>query len=206
MTIASPRGDGKRFVRRTRRCELSIDEIIRRQRVHMLDKLFSLRYGNGLGDRRWQFPDDDAGLPDLKIFLHHMKPPTLPRTIARYAPWADAEAIIQEIEACPKRYTAKTLGRLLNLTGFEWRQYGIRTITPVDMTEAEMKNFIRIRRNGKQRLKRRLKRMQTREQYLASHTLSKDEPWVAENISKATWYRRRKNSETSLTQVKLRRW
>jgi hypothetical protein len=147
----------------------------------------------------WQFPDDDAGLADLKILVHHyyLNPPAMPRIIKLRAPWADAEEIIKEIEACPKRYTAKTLGSLLNLSGYEWRQCEIRTITPVDMTEEDMKDFIRVRRNGKQRLKRRLKRKQTREQYLASHTLSKDKPWEAEGISKATWYRRRTQVETS---------
>jgi hypothetical protein len=167
----------------------------------MLDKLFSLRYGNGLGDRHWQFPDDDAGLADLKILLHHLKLPALPRTIARYAPWADSEAIIQEIEACPKRYTAKTLGRLLNLSGYEWRQYGIRTITPVDMTEEEMKDFIRVRREGQRLKRRRSKGVKPRQEY-EGMSLSKIKPWVAEGISRRTWERRRKR-DASLVQVKL---
>jgi hypothetical protein len=198
--IASRGAKGKRFARR---CKLSVDEIIRRQRVHHLDKLFSVRYGDGLGDKHWQFPDDDAGLPDLKILLHHLQLPTRLRTISRYAPWADAEKVAQEIEACPQRYSSKQLGELVNLTGYEWRQYGIRTMKPVDMTEEQIEDYTRARREGQRIKKRRSKGVKTREQYLASHTLSKDKPWVAENISKATFYRRKKKAETSLAQVKL---
>ena len=97
--VAVPRGNGKR--------KLSRDEIIRRRRVHMLNKLFSLRYGRGAED--WQFPNDDAGLPDLKILIHYLNPLAMPRNIKLRAPWADAESIIKEIEACPKGMERKRL-------------------------------------------------------------------------------------------------
>ena len=45
--------------------------------------------------------------------------------------------------------------------------------------------------------------MKPRAEYLATNSLSRNKPWEAENISKATWYRRRTKAETSLAGIKL---
>ena len=127
----------------------------------------------------------------------------MPRIIKLRAPWADAESIIKEIEACPKRYGAKTLGKLVNLSGYEWREYGIRTMTPVDMTEEEMRDYKRIRAEGRRLNRRRTEGMTSRAKYLESHSLN--QPWITEGVSRATWFRNRKRTEreTGLAQVKL---
>jgi hypothetical protein len=196
--LASPRGEGKRLVRK----KLSPDEIVRRQRVHHLNRLFSLRYGGSA--ETWQFENDDAGFEDLKILAHHycLNPWALPRIIKLRAPWADVEEILQEISEQPKRFTAKDLGVLVGLSGYEWRQYGIRTITPIDMSDDEIRNYIRVRRNGKRIKKRREAGMVTRAEYLEANNLSKTKPWEAERISRSTWERRRKKLDASLAQVK----
>jgi hypothetical protein len=172
--------------------------------VHHLDRLFSVRYGRGIGDNNWQFPDDDAGLEDLKIladhFCHH--PYALSRMISRYAPWADVDSILAGVSG--RRYTADTLGKLVNLTGLEWRQYGIRTMHPIDMTKEEREDYLRIRKNGQKLKRRRLKgEVKVSRAEYEGNSLSKTQPWVAEGISKTTWYERRKKTRTSVVLVKL---
>jgi hypothetical protein len=67
---------------------------------------------------------------------------------------ADAEAIICEVEAYPRKWRAATLGRELNFTGKEWRQLRPRTIAPVDMSPDDRREFSRILSNGRRRLMR----------------------------------------------------
>jgi len=62
MKVTSPGGDGK-----------SKGHLIGRLRIGDLNKLFALRYGGRVGVCDWVFPDDDAGLEDLKILLHHYR-------------------------------------------------------------------------------------------------------------------------------------
>ena len=91
------------------------------------------------------------------------------------------------------------MGILVNFTGAEWRHLGVRTVTPVDMTEEERKDFNRIRRNGRRRKKRRLNGMKTRPEYLAAASIG--EPWKAERISRRTWYRRRTKAGTGMANI-----
>ena len=191
--IAVLRGNGKR---------LSRDEIIRRLRVGDLNKLYAHRYG---GCRPNVFPDDDSGIEDLKVLAHHYasNPIALPRIIKLRAPWADAEKILEEVSSNPRRWRAETLGKLLNLSGKEWRQLGFRTITPVDMSGTERAYFNRVRANGRRNIKRRMKGVKTRAEYLEANNLTRDQPWIAEGISKATWYRRRTKRETGLARITL---
>jgi hypothetical protein len=120
--IAVLRGDSKRR-KRSRSKKLDPNEVVRRIRVGELNHFFSVRYGNGAADCGWRFPDDDAGLEDLKILAHHYatNPAALSRIIKLRAPWAMAEDIPEEVATSPKRWTSKQLGKLLNLSGNEWR-------------------------------------------------------------------------------------
>jgi hypothetical protein len=167
-----------------------------------LNALFAYRYG---GTREsYVFPDDDAGLEDLKILVHHYSwsnPLAIPRLIALRAPWADAEAIIDEVEAYPRKWRSATLGKLLNFTGKEWRQLRIRTIAPVDMSAKERREYSRILANGRRRIKRKRDGMRPRAEYETT-SLSRAKPWVAEGVSRRTWERRRKR-DASLAAIKL---
>ena len=59
------------------------------------------------------------------------------------------------------------------------------------MPAKERRNYSRILSNGKRLNKRRTKGMKSRAEYLESHNLSQAKPWVAEGVSRRTWYRRR---------------
>jgi hypothetical protein len=197
--LAIPGGNGKRKIVR----RIDPDQLIGRLRIGDLNKLFAHRYGGSRAT--YIFPDDDSGLEDLKILAHSYawsNPLAIPRIIKIRAPWADADGIISEVDAYPKKWRATTLGRLLNFTGKEWRQLRLRTISPVDMSRTERRDFSRILSNGRRRKKRKVQGMKSRAEYLAANSLSRDKPWVAERISRRTWYRRKERG-TGLAGIKL---
>ena len=174
---------------------------IGKQRIGALNKLFAYRYG---GAHEWIFPEDDAGLEDLKILIHHYawtNPLAIPRVIQLRALWADAEAIMNEVEAYPRKWRSETLGKILNFTGKEWRQLRIRTIAPVDMSSAERRYYSRIIANGRRLKKRRMQGMKTRTEYEAN-SLSRSRPWLDEGISRSTWERRRRR-DASMAAIKI---
>jgi hypothetical protein len=69
------------------------------------------------------------------------------------------------------------------------------------MTEAAMALMRKQKKRQRDRLRRLAKGIRTRAQYLAAHKTSKERPWTALGISRATWYRQQR--ETGPRQVKL---
>ncbi len=180
------------------------------QRIGDLNNLFARRYG---GNREsYVFPDDDAGLEDLKILLHHYAlnyPLAMPRIIKLRAPWmneAAAVRLLEQIEAFPQKLRSDTLGRKHNLTGAEWRTLRLRTIAPVDMTRQERVAFSQALARQRRQARRRAQGKKPRAEYLAK-SLSQTKPWLAYNISRTTWYRRGKptppTSDTSGDTIKI---
>ena len=106
------------------------------------------------------------------------------------APWA-TDKVLEEVLAHPRKWKSERLGRLVNLTGEEWRKLRIR-IAPVDMSKEERRDYSRILSNGKRLKKRRTKGMKSRAEYLEANSLSRDEPWKAEGVSRTTWCDREK--------------
>jgi hypothetical protein len=117
---------------------------IARLRIGDLNKPFGLRYGDG---GCYVFPDDDSGLEDLEILAQHCmvsNPHKVGMTIKARAPWMEApdvQSLIDQIDAKPKRYKSKQLGQILNFTGQEWKMLRLRTISPVDMTIKERRDY-----------------------------------------------------------------
>jgi hypothetical protein len=128
MTIASLEGDRKR-------------NIVGKIRIGELNRFYRGRYGD-------VFPDDDAGHEDLEILLHHYalnKPDAIPRVIELRAPWMTeqhAAELTEEINDNPRRWLAGELGRVLGLTGAEWRRRPYKTIAPIDMTLDERRGIL----------------------------------------------------------------
>jgi hypothetical protein len=176
------------------------DQIIGKIRIGSLNKLFAYRYGGCPTNCGWTFPDDDAGLEDLKILLHHYRftfPHKMSHVMKLRAPWA-TDKVLEEVCAHPRKWRSERLGRLLGLTGKEWRELRIR-IAPIDMSKEERRDYSRILSNGKRVKKRRTKGMKSRAEYLEVNNLSQTKPWVAEGISRATWFRKRR--ETGLAAI-----
>jgi hypothetical protein len=152
-----------------------------------LERLYLHRWGRHL-------PDDDAGRDDLHLALAYVA--GLEGKIewaADRAPWLpreDAEALAAEISVAPRWLKARALSERLGLTERERIALGIETIRPIDVNDETLAE--RTRQKDRERKARNRK--------LAGAPkpipLSQSKPWEAEGISKATWYRRRKASET----------
>lgn|SRR5262249_44651245 len=190
------------------------DEGIRRCRLGDLRKLFRHRYGMTM-------PDDDAGREDLRELLlvasmAFNAERMMLGIIAQWAPWmnkAEAAEVMDDVNTTPiylRKPNGRILGDRLRLTDQERTTLGIRTIRPFDLTEEE---FLERRKGRKQYLKwlrQRRAGKPTRAEWLATHSLSRDQPWKAEGVCKATWYRRQKrqretgsSGETGAGSIKL---
>jgi hypothetical protein len=106
-------------------------------------------------------------------------------------PDAEAEALIQSVELTPPnlRYrTAKDLGRRFNVTNAERERLRLWLIAAVDVNPDEIR---KAKRKERQRLYRqrvaRKAGVRSRRAYLSA-SVSKQKPWVAEGISRRTWY------------------
>jgi hypothetical protein len=188
-------GNNKQRAPRRPRTEEQRWRAFEKVRIGDLNKLFGHRYGGG---KLYQFPDDDSGREDLMILVDHYSssnPLALLRVLKARAPWAtdaDREALFEKASRFPRRWTAKALGERLNLREDDRLKLKIRTIGAVDMTPGLRKRLRKIKDKGRKYLARRAANMQTRAEYLATHTTSHDRPWEAEGISRRTWYRRQK--------------
>jgi hypothetical protein len=171
-------------------------ELLRRLLLGNIKCLLRHRYGPTL-------PDDDAGREDLLELLMQvsLRPKSAAKvmrnTIEVWAPWmpdAEAAALIQSVELTPPnlRYrTAKDLGRRFNVTNAERERLRLWLIAAVDVNPDEIR---KAKRRERQRLYwQRVTRkagVRSRMAYLAA-SVSKQKPWVAEGISRRTWYYRR---------------
>jgi hypothetical protein len=107
----------------------------------------------------------------------------------------EAEALAKTIAARPSRYKAATLGWRLGLTDAERTTLQIKTIRAIDVSADEMaerRRKVDRERKAKQRSLKRLAKPET---------ITHRKPWLAKEMSRATWYRQRNapNKKTSET-------
>lgn len=167
-------------------------------RLAELNRLFDYRYGQP------ELTDDDAGRDDAKIAVHHLVQiggKTAPGVraaawLARRAPWMprdEAEALIAAALAKPIRWGADTLGKRVRLTWAERKKLKIGTIWAIDMSRAEAAAADLTARRISRRAERRSKGVKPRAEYEGA-AIGHGKPWIAEGMSKATWYRRQKQA------------
>jgi hypothetical protein len=147
----------------------------------------------------YHFPDDDGGRDDLWLWvestsLAQCKPREKMRHILDlWAPWMSPEerdAYVEHVwglDFYQRIKSAKELGERLGVTNAERERLKLWQFKPIDMTDEELAAH-RKRKNNE---RRRTKRSQTRAEYLASCT---GKPWEAEGISRAKWYRLRRET------------
>ena len=196
----------------------SHDEMIRRLRLGDLRKLIADRC------RGFILPDDDAGIEYLRELLlpisigpyearNRVKGgmalwgpiDRMRQEIGRWAPWMGgnrAGALIDEINQMPlwqRKPRARTLGERLSVTYGQREELKLRTIAPCDVSDTAME-LIRKRKRRKRDKERR--QLQSRADYLATHTVSKEKPWLELRIKRSTWYA--KHRWTSLHPINLK--
>jgi hypothetical protein len=143
------------------------------------------------------------GTDDRSIYLeaaaYHLKPrdgdlefalTNWARRLGGALPAREINRIVKKIRAKPRRFRADTMGKLLRVTYDERTALQLSTIGCYDVSKAERSRWGKERRRLKEQGRRRNKGAVPREQYLAK-SLSRRRPWLAEGISRRTWYRRR---------------
>lgn len=172
---------------RTRRSPMQLVAL----RMNDLAILFRSRYGTTL-------PDDDAGREDLEIALNHLACLAHPRGhIARWieiwAPWLTAREqaeMVPPILANPQRWKADALAWRLHLTMEQRTVLGITTIGAFDVPRAARIKLRKQRDRDRKAKQRRAAGMKPRKVY-EQQSITSAQPWIAEGISRRTWYRRR---------------
>lgn len=162
-------------------------------RVRDLNRLFTARYGHHL-------PDDDAGRDDVAIVAHHLAQyadghpgKRITSWVRLRAPWmpiAELDALILEAVAKPKRWRADKLAWRLRLTAADRATLRITTIGAIDANLAQRIAARRKRKRLAIQAQRRAQGVKPRHDYEAA-SIAKAKPWIAEGMSRASWYRRR---------------
>jgi hypothetical protein len=164
-------------------------------RIAELRRLFLARYGRTL-------PDDDAGRDDVLVMAHHLArrqgdaAKAIRSWIELQAPWmtsTETDVTVAAVLARPLKWRADKLAGRLRLTEAERRRLRICTIGAIDMTKAERKEARKLRQRQRDRVRRRARGAKPRHHYEAS-SISRAKPWLALGISRATWYRQRRET------------
>jgi hypothetical protein len=173
----------------------------------------ALRLGNLRGLFLWRWgrplPDDDCGREDIEellcpISLGPNPDEGMALAIQDWAPWLphdEACSLTAHVKNLPRKVrmpSARVIGQRQRLTLAERETLGLWTMTPFDMTEADIAGLRKAKERARQQRKRAVAGAASRAVYIAK-SLSRLKPWEAEGVSRRTWYRRR---GTSLSEVK----
>ncbi|WP_316176247.1 hypothetical protein [Bradyrhizobium sp. SZCCHNRI1073] len=122
--------------------------------------------------------------------------PAIMRWIEVWAPWMSVKAaseLAAQVIANPQRWKADPLAWRLRLTFEDRTMLGITTIGAIDMNKAARTKRRKAADRERKARERRTKGAKPRKAYL-EQSLARAKPWQAEGISRATWYRRRRET------------
>lgn len=168
-------------------------------RLFDLAKLFHGRYGKA------ELTDNERGRDDLWILLNHLACMPHPQRavmagIEKWAPWmsmAEAAETASRALYQPSRYKADELAWKLKLNKLDRRALGITTIGATDEGKAARTKRRRQLDRQRKENQRRAKGAKARKAY-EQQSVERQRPWELEDLSRATWYRRRaREIETS---------
>lgn len=161
-------------------------------RLHELARLFGSRYG------RAQLPDDDSGRDDLEPVIHHLASLRQPvrraeQWVKLWAPWltvAEQDKIISAGLLSARPWTADQLAWRYRVTKEERTMLGLTTIGAIDQGKAARTKARKERDRQRKAAARRAAGIKPRPQF-ESQSVEHTKPWLAQGISRRTWYRRR---------------
>lgn len=124
----------------------------------------------------------------------------------RWAPWISESELVEIKARAGKRrrmITADGAAAMLSLTWAERMELGIKTIGACDISKADRKKLAKERKRTRDRVRQEHRRRAAGRSDRKSHapqSLEQIKPWVADGISRATWYRRR---ETAVSRIDI---
>ena len=113
---------------------------------------------------------------------------TWARQLGTQLPGHEIQSIVEKVQSSP-RLRADNIGKLLKVKYNERTATRITTIGCFDVSKEERARRRKERHRLVEQARRRARGAKTRDQYLAD-SISWQEPWLAEGVSRATWYRR----------------
>lgn len=170
-------------------------------RLNDLAKLFRGRYGHVL-------PDDDAGRDDMLVAINHLACLPHPQKpidcwLEIWAPWLtvkERKAIVGDALASPQRWKADALAWRLRLTAADRHALGITTIGAIDENKAARSKRRKAQARKRMQAYRKAKGARSRATY-EGQSREQAAPWLDEGISRAQWYRRRKQAAMRLDET-----
>jgi hypothetical protein len=175
---------------------LEVREKIRRVRLGNVRTLVRHRCGLFL-------PDDDAGheylVEMLKIVSLGPDPDrrmgNIIETVAPHIDRAEGERIILHVNRMPtydRWPRPHILGESLRLTNEERERLGLWSIHPCDISAEDLAEQRKRKARERARLRRAERGRQDRATYLEAHSINRTKPWKQLNMSRATYYRLKK--------------
>jgi IstB-like ATP binding protein len=158
-------------------------------RLREIERLLQRRHGRAL------LPDDDDGRDSLELVAHHVAhlggevENHITAWAARWCPWLpqhEAAALAERVAAHPQKFKAATLGWRLRLTEIERAALAITTIRAFNVTDEQM-----------------AERRRQRDRAGRPEPVSRAKPWENEGVSRATWYRRRRETKNVGSRVEV---
>ncbi|HWJ72928.1 MAG TPA: hypothetical protein VNX29_07165 [Kaistia sp.] len=92
-----------------------------------------------------------------------------------------------------------TAGEAVRLLRDERIRLDIRTLAAVDESPEERRAFVREGRQHRDRETKRIVRGCKPRSVFEAESLAKSQPWIAQGVSRATWFRRRQHRETGVS-------
>lgn len=165
-------------------------------RLREIEKVIRVRHGRHVPDPG-NTDDRDTCVAYIRAAAFSLAGQGLEAWCARWAPWATSADITPIIADAAKRRRMMNANGVAGLIGVKMEErtrLGLKTIGACDLTASERKAAMRDRKRDRDRERQQLKRRAEGRRLRNSpegHSISKLQPWLAEGISRRTWYRRR---------------
>jgi hypothetical protein len=174
-------------------------------RVRQIQKWFQVRYG-------FTLPNDAIGRSHAFVMCCHLiRCPDAVNKMRNWfslnTPWMklpERDAMMAAAIREPYDWSADTLAHKIGgVTDADRTLHGLWTIGSIDVPKAEREARRRERARQREQGRRRKRNAKPRAEWLAANNISRTKPWLAAGVSRATYYRLRKVSETGPCAVSL---